>query len=96
MANLKETFQAAVAARIKGNKEHGWGNEDSLAVILALIADNAGCEIKELEDDKAFSGAIRSVINPSAFRQKLESKGALNKSKSTREKADDLLADFMK
>ena len=89
---VKEVFQRAVKKRINGNKDHGWGVEDSLSVIIELVADNAGVEPKDLEADPEFIEAIRSVINPSAFRQKLESANILNKGSKVERKASNLLA----
>jgi hypothetical protein len=91
MASVKDVFQKAVKERINGDKDHGWGVEDSLSVIIALVADNAGVEPQDLEADLEFIGAIRSVVNPSAFRQKLESAEILSKEGKTKRKASKLL-----
>lgn len=92
MASVKEVFQKAVKARINGNKDHGWGVEDSLRVIIALVADNAGVEPEDLEADPEFIEAIRQVINPSAFRQRLENANILNKGSKVERRASQLLA----
>lgn len=91
MASVKEVFQKAVKKRINGNKDHGWGVEDSLSVIIELVADNAGVEPKDLEADPEFIEAIRNVVNPSAFRQRLENAGILNKGSKVERKASKLL-----
>ena len=84
----KESFQRAVAKRINGDKNHGWGIEDSLAVVVDLLTDE-GCE-----PTAECQCAIREVINPSQFRQKLETKGALNKQPSKKAFVESMLADF--
>lgn len=91
MASVKEVFQRAVKERINGNKDHGWGVEDSLSVIIALVADNAGVEPKDLEADPEFISAIRKVVNPSAFRQTLENAEILSKAGKAKRKASNLL-----
>lgn len=65
--DFKAEFQQAVKAQIGGDKHHGWGADDSFAVIDSL------CEVEP--EAEPF---IRAVINPSAFRQVLESQKLLN------------------
>lgn len=78
MSTPKETFQTAVKAQINGDRKHGWGVEDSLAIIIALLADETGATADDIKKDSAeMVACIKSVINPSAFRQKLEAKGGL-------------------
>ena len=96
MANVKEVFQRAVKAIVNGDKNHGWGNDDSVKVLIALIADNAGCDEKDIADDAEFVGALKEVVNPSQFRQKLETAGILAKGATRKEKVNNLLADFDK
>lgn len=67
MATPKETFRDAVKARINGNKAHGWGADDSMHVISELFKNETGEPL-----DEAVAQFIRQVVNPSAFRQKLE------------------------
>lgn len=69
----EEAFKATVEARINGDKNHGWGVEDSLAVIVKLVENEVG-----EAPDEAWQALARSVINPSAFRQRLEAKKLLN------------------
>ena len=69
-----ETFQASVKEQINGNKEHGWGGKDSMAVIAACIKAESGKDAS-----KEILEAISLVVNPSAFRQTLEKQGMLNK-----------------
>jgi hypothetical protein len=61
-------FREAVLAQIGGDKNHGWGLEDSFSVIDSL------CDI-----EPEAAPFIREVINPSAFRQVLEKRELLNK-----------------
>lgn len=71
-------FRDAVKAQIGDDRNHGWGNEDSLAVIDAVVAADAEVaaeaggtlEKYTLSDDAQFF--VRKVVNPSAFRQVLE------------------------
>lgn len=74
-----ETFAKAIKDRINGNKNHGWGSDDSTEVIMAMIASEVG----EKPDDE-FASFVKAVVNPSQFRQALEKKGTLNKSENRR------------
>jgi hypothetical protein len=99
MSNEKSTpaqvLNRAIKARISSDKEHGWGIEDSLEVILALIADDSGADVKDIKEANAsFVACIREVINPSQFRQKLGTANILNKAEKRKEKSKDLLAEY--
>ena len=60
----EETFQAHVkAAKSRGT----WGQQDSVDFIMAMIENEVG-----EKPDEQFAGFIAEVVNPSAFRQKLE------------------------
>ena len=68
-------FRQSVKTQIDGDKRHGWGVEDSLAVVIdvsAQWAENIPAIRQEDKVDKAFRSAIKEVINPSQFRQKIE------------------------
>lgn len=80
----QEAFQNAIKTAINGDKNHGWGANDSLAVIMAVIAEETGTSKEDLQ---GIEPLIKAVINPSAFRQTLESKGVLNKSNGVRSSA---------
>lgn len=69
MATLKEMFQEAVKAAIGEDRNHGWGVDDSCEVIETLIAEEMGEGKVPSEELMRF---IKMVVNPSAFRQKLE------------------------
>jgi hypothetical protein len=86
-----EAFTAGVKATINGNKEHGWGVEDSVNVIGDILANETGADKKDLEPLLAL---IKPLINPSAFRQVLESKKILNESKG--KKRNSALNDLLK
>ena len=86
-----EAAQAAIKARIAGNKNHGWGVEDSYAVVLAIVACETGAEPKDL-DSPEFGALIKQLINPSQFRQKLETANVLEKTLTTRKAANSLTA----
>ena len=78
-----ETFAASVDAQLNGDKDHGWGATDSLAVIDDMLAEfaeaYAGADETSVAIVEALKQGMGKVINPSVFRQKLESKGKLNK-----------------
>lgn len=95
----KEICQKTIAARINGDKKHGWGVNDSLAVIVALISNETGEAYGEKDKDGNVFGAeliakIKEVVNPSQFRQKLESANLLDKSPDKAAKVESMLADF--
>ena len=93
----QEAMAGAIKARINGDKNHGWGVEDSLFVILSIVANELGAEVSEYQKDEGkanFADLIKSTINPSQFRQILEGKGILAKSEKkerTKNAIDDLL-----
>lgn len=82
----------AVDECINGDKNHGWGANDSTKVIESIIAadasvycDNTPTDKRDTEfagrytpSDVALSG-IAAWVNPSAARQRLEKAGKLNK-----------------
>lgn len=85
MSTPKEVVQRSIKAQINGDTSHGWGVEDSLAVILAVIEDNTGTSIETMrKDDSEFVNALKSMINPSQVRQSLETAKLLAKSESKR------------
>jgi hypothetical protein len=88
VSKLEKQFADAVKAQIGGNKDHGWGADDSMAVIDQLIAENVAeiTAAKGLPEE--LSGFIKGVINPSQCRQRLESKKILNKSTREQKMAD--------
>lgn len=77
----------AVKSQIGGNKDHGWGNADSTAVIETLIMEAH----EEIAAQKAapieLVNIIASFVNPSAVRQKLEAAKMLNVSEGRKAKA---------
>jgi hypothetical protein len=85
---IKEAFQKAVKDRVGNDKDHGWGQADSLHVIETLIIEECGVTKEDIVD---LMDAISNVVNPSAFRQKLESANILNKGSKTEKKASKLL-----
>jgi hypothetical protein len=81
----QETMQKTIKAQINDDKNHGWGVNDSYQVILAIIANETGAELKDI-DNENFGHLIKSVINPSQFRQMLEKAGKLSETKEKRAK----------
>lgn len=71
---IKASFRQAVKGRIDGDMKHGWGVEDSLAVICDVAEQWAEVGADRINDDvfEAFQAAVREVVNPSQFRQKIE------------------------
>jgi hypothetical protein len=67
-SELKEKYVATVVAAIGGDREHGWGVADSVKVIVMVMHELAEGTIT-VEEGTPF---VESVVNPSAFRQKLE------------------------
>ena len=76
---LWAVFQAAVDGQIDGNRKHGWVNDDSFAVIEAIVAEDAAqskCgDVAKYTLSEPAAKLIRLVINPSAYRQKEEAEG---------------------
>ena len=72
-----ETFKASILNQIGGNRQHGWGQKDSLAVVEDMMAEFGASFASAEENDiaivKAVMARIERVINPSACRQWLES-----------------------
>ena len=74
LAKLQEVAKATVLSQINGNREHGWGLDDSLSVIESVIAEDcslAGDASKEVPSEEAIA-LVRQFIVPSAFRQTIE------------------------
>lgn len=69
--DVSETFKASVESQINGDRKHGWGAKDSTNVIIDLASEFGG----ELSGEvaTAFEQCVAKVVNPSAFRQYLES-----------------------
>lgn len=90
LEKAQKTMLERTKARIGGNKDHGWGEADSMDVIEHVINE-------EMPDGYVISeealGIIALQVNPSAQRQRLESKKFLNESKGTRSRKN---LDFMK
>lgn len=78
MTNV-EAAKQAIKAQVEKNAKKGWGNDDSLRVIIAVIANETGANISELGE---IGEIIKPLINPSAFRQSLEKAGILEKSQN--------------
>lgn len=89
MPTYAEVVQSTGKARINGDKNHGWGVDDSLACIIAVIVEETGA--KEIAENADFVSAIRELINPSQFRQKLETAKVLNKTESKKQKTSKIL-----
>lgn len=69
----KEMFQKTVLTQINGDKNHGWGVEDCLTVVKAIVNDKNGKSL----DDVSWA-QVKSMINPSQYRQILEDQKVLN------------------
>lgn len=91
---VAKQFADVVKSAIGGDKNHGWGVEDSFEVIDVLIAENADEIAKAKGLPEEVGVFIKQVINPSQFRQKLETKKILNKNVSKNEKIDDIFSAF--
>ncbi len=75
---LWAAMQTAVNEQIGGDRKHGWVNDDSFAVIEAVVAEDAAqskAETGKYTLSDPASKLIRLVINPSAYRQKEEAEG---------------------
>lgn len=97
MANVNEVFLKAVKGCVAGDRKHGWGVDDSLEVILALIADENGSDVKDIKEASPdLVKHIRMVINPSAFRQTLETKKILDETVGKKRASSDAFADYEK
>jgi len=96
MATIKEVFQQTVKAELAKSNGTKWGAKESVAVILALIADETGGPDADPSGfDAEFVEAITKVVNPSAFAQSLES-AELLKRVGRGEKVKSALMDFGK
>jgi hypothetical protein len=58
--------------------KRGWSQEQHVGFVFNLIVDMLGVETKEDKDE--LLSILALTCNPSAFRQKLESNGILEKS----------------
>ena len=96
--DVVETMKSSIATQIGGDRQHGWRQADSMAVIediLAEVADDfnstesGGQELRE-----AVLTGINQLVNPSACRQWLESKDQLAKSEGRKSKNAKLFAEF--
>ena len=90
-AAIKRAFWDTVKHQIGKDRQHGWGIEDSMAVIDAVVAEDAAQsegEAKGFSLSETATELVRLVVNMSAFRQQLESKGValLDKSEKTERK----------
>lgn len=83
----------AVKTRINGNKDHGWGQDDSLFVMEVLWLSETGDAMPDTIRER-----YARFINPSAARQYLEGLGLLNKSTGGKgkNKADEMAAELTK
>ena len=91
---LKDSFNKTVIDQIAGDRSHGWGLRDSLAVAKTVF-EWAETNSEGWSEDVA--ACIAEIINPSAFRQRLEGiegKGLLDASSSPRAKRNSMLADY--
>ncbi len=75
--SIQKAFWDTVKHQISGNRKHGWHQKDSMAVIDAVVAEDAaqaGGSAKDYSLSQTATELINEVVNPSAMRQKLESK----------------------
>ena len=70
-----ETMKASIDAQIDGNKNHGWGQGDSMNVISDILEEFGREFTPEGNKDicQAVLAGINQIVNPSACRQWLES-----------------------
>ncbi len=80
---LWATLVAILEAQINGNRSHGWGAKDSMAVIEGIVAEDASLskcgDVAKFTLSEEALRIIGAVINPSAFRQQLEDPKGLNR-----------------
>lgn len=72
---IKAAFRQAVKGQIGGDAKHGWGAEDSTAVIADVAAQWAESTPDIRMEDAVFmvfQACVKEVVNPSQFRQKIE------------------------
>ena len=74
MINMTEEAKAFAQ---KHDITSGWTQEQHVGLVFNTITDALGIESKE--DKAELLGILNQTVNPSAFRQKLESKGILSK-----------------
>lgn len=67
--NYAAVFNMSVRDRIGDDRNHGWGADDSMYVIEALITE--ALPEGQAADDELLK-RIRLVVNPSQWRQELE------------------------
>lgn len=85
-------FATAVKEQLK-TSGGGWGGGNSTAVIGALVETMVGEEEIALEGFDAIRLYVGQLVNPSAFRQKLEDKGLVPAAvKGSRKSGVDVLA----
>lgn len=88
---IKEVFQTEVKAQLAKSNGTKWGNDESVAVIMALITDETGSD--DTAKNAEFVEAVKKVVNPSAFAQALEGAKML-KRVGRGEKVKSTLMDF--
>lgn len=96
-ADVVETMKSSIDSQIDGNRQHGWGQKDSMAVIGDMLAEFSGeIAAKNNEVHQAVLAGINQLVNPSACRQWLESEKVdkLDKSEGRAAKATKLFAEF--
>lgn len=98
---ISEAFKTAVLARLKlrggdgtpNAKANGWGGEDSVAVIEAIV--DAAYLGDSPEGFDAVKANVAALVNPSQFRQRLEAKKLVAEGvKRKRSAGADVLAGF--
>lgn len=74
---------ATIDGQINGDRKHGWGAKDSMAVIENIVAEDAGLskcgDVTKYVLSEEATRIISTVVNPSAFRQQLEDPKGLNR-----------------
>ena len=99
-ADVIETMKSSIASQIAGNRQHGWGQADSMAVISDLLAEFGGefasKEPEAQEVRNAVLAGINQMVNPSAARQWLESSkvNLLDKAEGRKGASAKLFAEF--
>lgn len=86
--SLGEAFAASVQNRLGGNPEHGWGQDDSLAVMEDVVAEDAKLAAAAKKPYTGLSAEAKSIsralFNPSAFLQSLTKFGLQKERTATR------------
>ena len=96
-ADVIETMKSSIASQIAGNRQHGWGQSDSMAVIGDLIAEFVPDMAEKNQDVyQAVLAGINQMVNPSAARQWLESSkvNLLDKAEGRKGASAKLFAEF--